>query len=165
MFQVFSVLGVHSVPVPVLIAHWHCGSSVHKLCTRCTPSRVLIKKSWFQINWPCTLSAHSCTMPVCQCTRVHNTSIIYDSDGQWAYLHALACVHSKRNMSCCITLNLILLVTPHFVFSLGAGLRSSWYNKNKTRLLLASRRHDRSWTRKYAGNTADGLRSSPWKRA
>jgi hypothetical protein len=49
-------------------------------------------------------------------------------------------------------------------YFLRAGLH--WYRKKSGRLLLASRRHDASRTSKYAGNhIADGLRSSPWKRA
>ena len=62
----------------MLIAH--SGSSVHKLCTRCT--RVLIKAQLFQITALCTLRAHLCT----QCTRVHN--IIFD-EHTYFFLHRL----------------------------------------------------------------------------
>ena len=68
---------------------------------------------------------------------------------------------SKYYMSSCVTLHIDF--TRTFFCSLGTG--PQWYNKHKTRLLFASRRHDRSRARKYAGNIADGLRSSPWKRA
>ena len=40
-----------------------------------------------------------------------------------------------------------------------------WYRKKSKKVLLAGRRQELSRRRKHAGNIADGLRCSPWRRA
>ena len=40
-----------------------------------------------------------------------------------------------------------------------------WFRNKSKKVLLASRRHELSRRRKHAGNIADGLRCSPWRRA
>ncbi len=105
----------------------------------CAPgARVCSSKgTYFKTNTFCTLCVH--TRALC----AHGYAISFMMSTLTFFKYSMPS-KLEYNMSSCVSRHIDF--TPTFFSSLGTGPR--WYNKHKTRLLLASRRHDRSRTAK-----------------